>query len=309
MKKVIQQSNLWLLLFALVSFSATAQQVPLNNFYIQNPFSINPAATGIHGNIAGYVSGRDQWTGLKGAPENKMLGLHGLFTGAMGLGISAQQNSAGLLKQSGIDLNYSYRLNLADSQSLSFGAKFGFLQNTMDYDNLQIGNKADPTVFNSKAVNESHVRAGFGLHYNMKNLNVHFSSPLLYSDQEKRYLQTAYGLASYDFYFAENIWKVQPSVMFRYTDRSKNQFDMNLLAEWSNRVWGLGSYRTNGNMLLGAGVFAKGIGIGYVYEFTGSDISIAAGGTHEVMIHFEANRSMSKKTPYYKSSRRTSERE
>lgn len=312
MKMIIMRTKIVYSLFLLVLIVANqsmAQQVPQTNFYTQNLFSINPAATGIQGNIAGNLNYRDQWSGLKGAPEIATLGVHGMFTSTMGLGINIEQNITGVIKQVNTELNYSYRLPLAEEQSLAFGLKVGITQNSLNYNIMVAGDDTDPTLYSSSPViNESLVRAGFGMHYNRKNLNVHFATPLLYGQQENKFFQTTYGLISYDIFMSEKIWKIQPSVLYRNTQTSKAQIDANIMAEWDKKVWGLVGYRTNQNIVTGVGFFIKNIGLGYSYEVNRSTLSNASSGSHEIMLYFESNYSVAKKDPHFKSSKKALDR-
>lgn len=291
-----------IIVFAAV-LPAQAQQIIHNNFYVKNPFVINPAAAGLNGSLSGFVNYRDQWAGLKGAPETLHFGVHGLITGAMGLGINVQQTKQGVFKNSAADLNYSYRVGLKNSQSLAFGISFGFNQNSLNQEEMIIGAQNDNALYSS-LINEALVKTGFGIHYNFKQLNIHLAAPLLYGMQEKHFLQTAFATASYDFVTEDKVWKIQPQVMYRYETGDFHQIDANLLAEWDNKIWVSGGYRTNKNIILGMGVFLKTIGLGYTYEVNRSELSSISSGSHEVLIFFESPYSLTKKAPLYKSSSR-----
>jgi type IX secretion system PorP/SprF family membrane protein len=297
-----------ILLIILVIFIVQAgfsQQIPNNNFYQKNPFAINPAAAGIQGNISAFLNYRDQWSGLKGAPETISFGLHGLVTESMGLGLNIEQSNIGVFKQFSVGMNYSYRIGIINnSQSLSFGLMFGFSQNKVNYDEVIIKDESDPALYASSLIDEALVRVGFGIHYNWKDLNVHLATPLLYGAQERKYLQTLFGLVSYDIYLPDDIWMIQPSVLYRYTANNINQFDMNLLAEWDKKIWFLAGYRTNKNIITGIGISIKNIGIGYTYEINRSELSRIAPGSHEIILFFESPYSVTKKRPLYRRSKR-----
>jgi len=284
--------------------NVSAQQIPHNNFYMQNPFVINPAATGLQGSVAAFADYRDQWAGLKGAPETFHAGVHGLVTEAMGVGLNIKQNKTGIFRQFSVDLDYSYRISLASEQSLAFGLQLGFMQNNLNTEEMIADDDTDPALFSSSLINEALVQSGFGIHYNWKTLDVHLSSPLIYGMQEKRFLQTAFANVSYGIMIAEDIWKIQPSLLYRYTEYGISQVDVNVLAEWDKKIWAMGGYRTNKNIMFGAGIFLKTIGIGYVYEINRSILSTVSSGSHEVMINFESPFSVTKKTPLYRDSKR-----
>lgn len=289
----------------MISLSGLSQQVPGENFYQINPFSVNPAAAGINRNISAYMDYRDQWSGLKGAPETIRFGLHGLVTRDMGVGLHVDQNNTGIFKQFSVDLDYSYRVALnSDEQSLSFGLSFGFFQNKINYDNVIIGTEMDPSLYSSNLFDEALVRTGFGVHYNYNDLNIHLASPLLYTTQEKKFLQNLYGLATYDFYLADNVWKVQPSVLYKYSYGSRGQADISVMGEWKGRLWAMAGYRTNRSILTGFGINFSYFDIGYAYEVNRSQLSSISSGSHGIVLYFNSPYSLTKKEPLYRSSTR-----
>lgn len=277
-----------------------SQPLPAENFYSINPFAINPAATGLYESFSGYLDYRDQWSGLRGAPESIRFGIHGLFSSAMGLGIKGGQTNTGVFKQTSVDLSYSYRIVLdKDRESLSFGLSLGFFQYKVNYENMILANESDPAIYSSNMVNEAQVRTGFGVHYNREDLNIHLATPSLYTTVKGKFLQNVYGLATYDFYAGENIWRIRPALFYRYDEVRKSQAEINVLAEWENKVWAMAGYRTNKNIVTGIGINIKSIGIGYSYEINRSELSTVASFSHEIVLMFDSKRSLSKRGSLY----------
>ncbi|HEX2967955.1 MAG TPA: PorP/SprF family type IX secretion system membrane protein [Bacteroidales bacterium] len=285
----------------LVSLQAHAQLPPSENFYNINPYSINPAATGLYESFSGYLDYRDQWSGLKGAPESIRFGLHGIVSSAMGLGIKGAQTNTGVFKQTSVDLNYSYRIILnKDRESLSFGLLLGFFQYKVNFDNMKLANESDPAIYSSNTVNEAQVRTGFGVHYNLMDLNIHFAVPSLYSTVNGKFLQNINSLATYDFYAGENIWRIQPAILYRYDEVRKSQAEISITGEWENKVWAMAGYRTNKNIVTGIGINIKTIGIGYSYEINRSELSTVASFSHEIILTFNTQMKLSKRGSLYR---------
>jgi type IX secretion system PorP/SprF family membrane protein len=281
--------------------TANSQSLPSENFYIINPFAINPAATGLYESFSGYLDYRDQWSGLKGAPESIRFGIHGLVSSAMGLGIKGAQTNTGVFKHTSVDLSYSYRIVLdKDRESLSFGLMLGFFQYKVNFDNMILASESDPAIYSSNTVNEAQVRTGFGVHYNLMDLDIHLATPSLYSTVNGKFLQDIYGLASYDFYADENIWRIKPALLYRYSEVKKSQAEISLLAEWENKVWAMAGYRTNKNIITGIGINIKTIGIGYSYEINRSALSTVASFSHEIVLLFNTKMTLSKKGSLYR---------
>ncbi len=281
-----------------VGENINAQHDYINNFYGHNPIVINPAATGIQGNVTGFINYRDQWTGVKDAPETVSAGIHGLITDAMGIGILINRQKEGVLSRFSLDLNYSYRIGLGIGHSLAFGISGGLSQNKISLANVIITEINDPALRSNK-FSEALFKVGFGIHYNWRNLNLNISSPVLYETQEKRFLKNAFAQLSYDFLLAENIWRVQPSVLYRYSVTNLHQADFTVMAEWDRKAWFQAGYRTNKNILIGAGIVIKGLGIGYMYEVNRSQLSHVSFGSHEIFLFYETSFSVSKKKPLY----------
>jgi len=291
-------------LFLTVSYGS-AQQTPVNNFYLQNPFSFNPAATGINGNLTGYIDYSDQFTYLKAAPQVSNAGVHGAITSAMGIGVSFAQQNQGIFSQTAVDLKYSYRLAFLESHTVALGVSLGVMQNKIGMDKVDIPDYSDPALTSNK-FNEALLNSGFGVHYNWKAVNVGVSVPVIYGTQEGEFAQTVLALASYDFSFSEGIWKVKPSVFYRFTQKSLHLADINVTAEWNRNVWVQAGYRTNNNILGGAGINIKNLGIGYLYEYDNSKLNVISAGTHQILVQFEFPYSVSKKKPLYLRSSRSS---
>ncbi len=299
--------KVYIYIFVFATFilsNLSAQEVSQNNFYQQNPFSINPAAAGIKGNLTAFANYRDQWTGMKGAPETASFSLHGLLTGNMGLGLKIEQFSSGIFNTFSSDLNYSYRMGIASEQSLAMGLSFGFSQNKIHSADMKVGDATDPILYGSSNFDEALLRAGFGFHYNFKNLNLFVSTPLLYGVQEKVFFQTVFSFLTYDFFINEKVWFIQPSVLHRFTAGEIHQFDVNAFVEWNQKIWLNTSYRTNNSFLAGVGVMIKNVGIGYSFELNKGELSSIAPTSHEIILFFETPFSINKKEPFYKSSRR-----
>ena len=295
-------TSIILLLFS--NFS-TAQQYQINNFYIQNPFVYNPAATGINGNLTAFVDNSDQWTGLKGAPETVNFGVHGLITNAMGVGLQVSQNKQGVFKQTSAALSYSYRVALSEKHTLAMGLSLGLMQNKINIDNVFIPDISDPAL-NSNKFNEALLVSGFGIHYNWKDLNIGISAPILYGTQETEFMQTILASASYDFFLANDVWLLKPVVFYRYTNANLHLVDINLVAEWNKYLRTQIGYRTNGNIIAGLGLNLKKLDFVYIYEVNRTEINVISTGSHQIMIMFEFPYSVTKKKPLYLRSKRSS---
>lgn len=79
------------------SFSFKAQQTPVLEHYLVNPYLINPATAGLNGNNV-FVDIRNQWQGFVGAPQTQILTLDGALKGdKMGIGLTIKNDKVNVL--------------------------------------------------------------------------------------------------------------------------------------------------------------------------------------------------------------------
>jgi len=282
--------------------SANSQVMPEYALYNQNLLLINPADAGINGGIVANMGHKIQWLGFKEAPLNTYVSFDALMTSAMGLGVIVNKQRLGLLDISNVNLNYSYRVSIANQHSIAFGVNINFLQNKISTQNLSAYELADAALVSNK-FDESLLTNGAGISYRFKNLAVDFSSPLLFSYQENKMLQIFYSYLAYDFYLKNNTWRLQPSTFVKYSKTSPVQADINLLATWNSNIWGQATFATNKDITLAAGIFIKYIGIGYAYELNLKPMSYVSSGSHEIVVQISSPFSLSKKKPLYIDSR------
>jgi len=283
MKYLFKTISILLLLLS-INF-AKAQQIPVNNFYLQNSFIFNPAATGNSQNLNAFFDYSNQWLGLKSAPEVGNIGVYGLINNKMGAGFQISQQKHGIFKQTFADFKYSYRITLASNQSLGFGVSLGIQQNKIELSGIENYDANDPALYSNK-FNEILLNSGFGLNYNFDKLNVDLSLPIIYGSQENKFGQTLFALANYDIDIVADTWKITPSIFYRYTHKNINLLDINATTTWKDIMWLQLGYRTNGNILSGLGLNYQNINIGYAYEFDRTNLNIASAGTHQIMLRF-----------------------
>lgn len=291
--------KIYIIIFALFcSYIANSQVVPDYGIYNQNLLLINPADAGINGGINVNLGHKIQWIGFKDAPLNTYLSLDGLLTNSMGLGFIVNKQRMGLLNIINTNLNYSYRIEIADEHSIALGLNINFLQNKISNDGLTDYELADAALISNK-FDESLLTNGAGISYRFKDLSIDVSSPLLFSYQESKAFQLVYSYLAYDFYLSNETWRIQPSTLIKYSRSNPVQADFSLLADWNTNVWGQVTYCTNNDLVIAAGVFIKYIGIGYAYEINLNPISYTSSGSHEIVIQFNSPFSLSKKKPLY----------
>ena len=98
-----------------------AQQIPSLTQYYFNHYSVNPAATGHTEDLSLAFSYRKLWTGIEESPSVQYLSGQMSIAQSMGAGLRIFNYMAGPLRKTGLELTYSYHLELNPDLKLSFG--------------------------------------------------------------------------------------------------------------------------------------------------------------------------------------------
>jgi len=291
----------------LTSFGVSAQQLPLGSHYFMNPFMINPAYTGTTDNINVFLTHRSQFSGISGAPQTTYLTLDAPTNiKGVGLGLKAYSDVTSILSRNGVSGNYSYSLNLGNSQQLSFGLAAGIIDNTINYDQAVVRDVDDPSIFNQR-VHRTVFSADFGVAYSWKQLQVGFAIPQLLSNQSRNRsndgtisyfdMQQHYvGTAKYVFEIEQvKGLTAYPMVMVRGVAGAPVQYDVNAVVDWNKWGWIALTYRSNYAVGMSVGFRYKQLSVGYAHDFGVSKIRSYAGGTHEFLLSYQFENEAKKK--------------
>ena len=287
MKKYITLNTKFRMLLCLLTLSTGlfAQQIVRNNFYIQNPYLINPALTGFHGEFSGYLNYKNQWQGLSGAPDVAQLGAHGPISQNMGMGAKASFQSAGIFRETIIDLTAAYWKEIHTGGILSFGMSAGFAYSSINQDVVRVEDEVDQALYTGYQT-ESLLNAGFGFHYDYKALQVNIAVPSIYNPIDEVYFQLFNSEVSYDYEINPN-WLVHPSVYYLRANPGLNQIDFTTMVEYAKLVFVQAGYRSIKSVFMGVGVTYSDVGIMYAYEINTERLSSVSSGSHELMIYFD----------------------
>ncbi|MCO4807089.1 type IX secretion system membrane protein PorP/SprF [Salibacteraceae bacterium] len=303
--------------FGLLVNESRAQQDPQFSMNMATRLQVNPAYAGMNDGICVNLLSRQQWAGFEGRPETYLFGGHGTFTIPginlrSGGGISMFGDGLGQMHFFGVKAAYSAHIPLnfigGEPGHLGIGVSAGMLQ-------FSLGNNwrsitpfyDDPTIPNVPYTSGS-FDMDAGVYYRTKDVYFGISATHLnganfqeggdeFTDQGGLGWNTSFDMArhyylmgGYDFELPNyNLIVLKPSVMVK-TDLSSAQFDLNLIAEWNNFLWGGASYRfTDAATLLGGinyGLPKGNIRVGYAYDITTSRIRTGSNGSHEFFVQY-----------------------
>jgi type IX secretion system PorP/SprF family membrane protein len=172
------------ILFCLTIFTAGfSQQRPHYTQYILNNYILNPALSGIENYTDVKISGRDQWSGLNGAPQTFYLSMHTPLgkqdyktsatsfavpgenpRGNMywqsyeasaphhGVGLSIVNDRTGNISRFNANVSYAYHLGLSPTMNLAAGFAAGIGKTSYDRSKATPTNSSDPLLGNNNAI-------------------------------------------------------------------------------------------------------------------------------------------------------------
>jgi type IX secretion system PorP/SprF family membrane protein len=257
-----------------------------------------------------YLNYRKQWLGIEGAPTTGTLNLHLPLNYKAGLGVTAYQDEAGLLKTTTGLLSFSYQVYLGqtvnDVHKIAFGLSAGLTNSRINM--AEADDMNDPALGN----NTSSLDGQFGLHYQFKNLKLAFAIPRLFQTHtvsEEAFNQPGFeqfqntlSSVSYDFKF--NRISFEPIVTYRTFQNLDAQYEALGVLKIDELGWLGGSYRQDYGAAAFFGLSIKNkIKVGYAYEFATKQTDKFGNGSHEVQLilrvgkkHFSRTQASGRKT-------------
>jgi len=275
-----------------------AQQVPFYSQYFFNPFIYNSSYTGKTGETKAFLTHRNQWTGIQGAPVTTMFTIEGPIDGEKwGLGASMYSDRTDILNRSGARLSGSYMVKIQEEHELRFGLGLGVLNNTIDYSSAIVEDVTDPNLFSADQ-NRTVLDADFGISYFWKGLNVGFSIPQLLDNDVnynkvdndesvvydvKRHYITSVG---YDYDIDEK-WSVHGVGLGRFTAGAPTQFDIGALASYEKLGWVGFMYRYQYAIaFIAGGKINEKLYLGLTYDIITNDLARYAGSSSEILVGY-----------------------
>lgn len=248
---------------ALLSISAKAQLNPLSAQYYTNQYLINPAFAGAGEGFRVNAAYRKLWSNVQGSPLTQNLTLD-YGSGRVGLGVTVNNESAGLERQTRVIGSYAYHLPLnGDDQQLHFGVSLGFMSQRLENSDIY-GNPSDPMVgqYNDR---KTYLDGDFGIAYTSKNLTLQGAIPNLKSVLKKDVIKLAdvatfYTAVSYKIGISkgEDGIDAEPKVAYRGVKGFDNIWDAGAQFGIANKqAFLLAMYHSTKNATFGLGMDYK----------------------------------------------------
>jgi type IX secretion system PorP/SprF family membrane protein len=310
MNKIAGIYIVWLML---LSGSLFAQQDPYFSQYMNNPFIINPGYAGINDVVCLNATARQQWVGIKGAPNTTIFDGNAPvkpFGINSGVGASIFSDNLGFEKNLGLNLAYSYKMDLRKGK-LGLGINVGLFNKALKADKWlppQTTVQEDPYI---PGTTESAFGLDMGLGAYYKTDDLYFGLSIAHMLQPKVKFQNAstqlrrnYNmLAGYRFVLSNPMFEIRPST-YLTSDGKVASLTLNTNIVYNKKFWGGVSYRTGDAIiaLLGIELF-NGLKVGYSYDFTTTGLQHYNSGSHEITLAYCFNLKVEKTPQKYKSVR------
>ena len=291
---------------------AEAQQLPIFSQYMFNSFLINPACAGLDGLTSVNLTARQQWLGLKDAPQTQVLTgqtrlfadnfisrlahLHrrdnnGSVSGRVGLGVNFYNDKNGLVNNTGFQFTYAYHLPL-DLSELSFGLSLTAYQFKVNKSKMILNDYSDD-LFNKSDFSRFIPDFNFGTIYNTKDYYVGLSiSQLLQSSiqfgnsgsSDAYRLYRHYYLHGGYTYVINRDYVLQSYTLLKVSKTAHPQMDIGAKVLMQKQYWAGLSFRTGSAFVIMGGITVDNLSFGYSFDYNLNAISRHSFGSHEVMV-------------------------
>jgi type IX secretion system PorP/SprF family membrane protein len=266
------------LIFLFVFATVSAQQLPLFSQYVMNGFLVNPSLAGRDGFTSLNFTVREQWMGMKGGPSTYVVNFqssilrNSFMSGSshirkkvvkptkpsrVGVGASLFNDNNGIMRRSGIKLDYAYHIplgRLRDGQdNLSMGLGIIAYQHSIRTDNLNYSYDDDPyfsiydrSVFITDfSFGTSYTTDKYYLGFSMTNI---LRGSLVFgNDKENKSGEIGHFFLTGGMNVrVDKDWSIKPSAFIKSSDMvfKSVQVDLTTRVFYKDDYWGGLSYRT-----------------------------------------------------------------
>lgn len=295
--KTIYKTLVLITISVISTTSVKAQLNPLSSQYYTNQYLVNPAFAGVDGGLKLNGAYRKLWSNVPGSPLTQNLTADYGFN-KVGLGLTVNNESAGLQRQTRVVGSYAYHLKLNDNNhQLHFGVSLGLMSQRLENADIY-GNPNDPTVgqYNDR---KTYLDGDFGVAYTSDQLNIQAAIPNLKSVLKKDVIKLAdvatfYTAVSYKIGISEGVqgMDIEPKVAYRGLKGFDNIWDAGAQFGIANKqVFLLAMYHSTRNATFGLGMdFRKKYLISGIYTTQTSALSSHTNGSFELNLRLNLSK-------------------
>lgn len=279
--------------------NVAAQQTPVLEHYLVNPYFINPATAGLNGNNV-YLDLHNQWQSFVGAPQTQVLTIDGnIKREKFGLGLTIMNDKVNIIGSTSAYLTYNYNIKLSESQRLRLGVSGGLYQNRIIFENIVADDASEMQIFSNNQ-NASNFDANAGLYYSYKNFAVgaavnHLVPTSFYYENNFTSNQLTFSNIrhfvvniQYDFHLKGGKWILQPSVLAKGVQGMPFVVEGAATATYKKMVWLTARYTHEiGYTVALGGKIVNSLTLAYSYGLSSNRIATQNHGTHEILLGYK----------------------
>jgi len=215
-----------------------------------------------------------------------------------GIGLTVLNDRTGPLNRFTAYGTFAYHVPLGPQLTLAMGASAGISQWSLRQNEVDFGDgTVDPAVSGQGTINKLKPEVNAGLWLYGRNFFVGASvqqlvpAKLSWADNyvvpiAGKLVPHTFITAGYRFFLSEE-FSLLPSVMMRYVAPLPLGADVNVKLQYQQLAWIAATYRHDEGYAGMAGItIAKGIVMGYAYDYTITPLNTVSRGSHELMIGF-----------------------
>ncbi len=267
----------------IVGITVKGQDIPLFSQKLTNSFIYNPAMAGIGlGSLT--LSHRDNYSGVKGAPNNNFLSFHAPFANyRFGFGVNMFQEEVSSIKSTYASAAFAYHININKFSTLSFGVS-GEYNSTRLTDEMIVQNNGTDLILNRYSTGVAQPDFSFGVNYQNRLWKMGIAANRLYTAWFEK--DPTKNLANYYSGFVQGIIPlegarsvIEPYVAVRKFSDTNQTIDVGVYYTYDNKITagiatrsgkilnGTLAYKLTPKLLVG---YSREIIMGSVGGYTGS---------------------------------------
>jgi len=276
-----------------ISLTVIGQRMPFFTHHVTKPYLYNPAFAGYDAHPVLYLTYRQQWLGIEGAPTSANLSFHTPTGNANPLSIGADitHDRLGIFQTSAIRATAAYLVPLSTEKEhyIRFGLSTGIGLDSYDLSGV---NSSDDAIFQAAQNAGTYLSGRFGLQYHHSGFNLGLSIPELFTPPSftdpvgtgsTGQLDRAIASLNYKFSLGARIF-LEPTLLYHYATQSEPQAEALALLRFGNSFWIGGGYQQQAGIASLIGFQTKSFKFGYHYGLGGNELAANSFGTHEVQL-------------------------
>lgn len=283
----------------LSSLGANAQQDAMFTHYSFNTLGVNPAYAGSRDALTVLALHRSQWVSFPGAPITQTVTAHmPIANDKMGVGLSFLHDKIGPTRNTGIYVDFAYRIRVGDNGKLAFGIKGGtsiLASNVADLTTTEAGDQS----FAQNVQSQFLPNFGAGIYYQLPRFYVGFSTPrLLENDFATNSTSGSVASEARHYFFIAGAMfdltkdaklQLKPTTFFKVTAGAPVELDVTALFYYNQKFWAGPMFRTGDAIGVLAGInFTPQFALGYSFDWSyGLNTGKYNAGSHEIMLRYD----------------------